>query len=655
MKINKFLLGAFALSVGFASCSNEEPIKGNDVAQVNETRFMSVQISAPAQTSRADFEDGATAESSIDHLDFLFFDKNGNATGTSAQVSGSSLTYMPGGSFENGNVTKIGTSVVGVELNQGDNLPAQVICVVNGSSTLLDQMKGKSITDLRNVVNAAGSFSDNNGNMIMANSMFFGQDPITGQADQRVVASPVRSSQLYSSANEAAEAMKDAIKEGATAADQSVLVNVYVERVAAKVGLNLPSTNVEGNPTIETLTLAKSDGSGNVTVKFVPEYWFMNATSKENFPIKRYGLSLGEDGIMDTPTYALINAKFDGTQMANNWNDPDNHRSYWGCSPSYHAKNYPLVSDQVNDLEGNTTNYTSKYYSYNEVAAAAEGTYPARQAIPAAETGTFAAVGGQTTGYIYTNETTAALSVINNATDEANPAAAVASAVIVGHYVVTDGEGDATQKTFYVDRNDGDKYYADAATARAALAKRQTLLRANADGTGTLPAEAFVLEHPKKAVRDLLKNPYIAGRLVTIQLDKDALPVGGAYIWNGSSYVSIADLDINEVNAQLVSTGYMDMFANGLAFYSIPVRHLGFREASYKDGKYLWSEMQLGELGLVRNHVYTINVTKIGGLGTGLRSPEQPILPARELYNQYVAVRLNVLAWNVVPSWKVEL
>lgn len=648
MKINKFLLGAFALSVGFASCSNEEPIKGNDVAQADETRFMSVQISAPAQTSRA-FEDGAAVESQIDHLDFLFFDKNGNPTGTTLRVKGDELTTVDG-PFENGNVTKIGTSVVSIQLNQGDNLPAQVICVVNGATTLVDKMKGNSIDDLRNVVNTAGTFSDD-AVMTMTNSMYFGTDPITGEKLQRVVASPVRSSQLYATEDEAQKALDKAIAAGATEEDQSVLVNVYVERVAAKVGLNLPSTREEdGKPTIETLTLAKGgDVEGNVTVKFVPEFWFMNATSKENFPIKRYGLSVGDNGIMDQPKYDDINSRFAGTKMATTWNSPENHRSYWGCSPSYYENDYPVVSDQVNDLLGNTKDYSSKYYSYNEVKAA-NGVFPARQAI-AATNGSFATVAGQTTGYIYTNETTASIGVITSASADANPAAAVASAVIVGHYEVTDGEGAATKKTFYVDRNDGDKYYANAEDATKALAARQTLLRANADGTGTLDASAFVLEHPKKAVRDLLTNPYIAGRLVTIQLA--AIPEGGAYIWNGSAYEAITDLD--KINAQLVSVGYMDMFADGLAFYSIPVRHLGFREESYENGKYLWSDMQLGELGLVRNHVYTINVTKIGGLGTGLRSADQPILPARELYNQYVAVRLNVLAWNVVPSWKVEL
>ncbi len=100
----------------------------------------------------------------------------------------------------------------------------------------------------------------------------------------------------------------------------------------------------------------------------------------------------------------------------------------------------------------------------------------------------------------------------------------------------------------------------------------------------------------------------------------------------------------------------MDMFANGTAFFSIPIRHLGFDPAiCMEDGKYQWSKMRVGDLGIVRNHVYSITVNSISGLGTGVRSLDQPIVPPVTQMDQYVAARLNILAWNVVPAWGVDL
>ena len=65
--------------------------------------------------------------------------------------------------------------------------------------------------------------------------------------------------------------------------------------------------------------------------------------------------------------------------------------------------------------------------------------------------------------------------------------------------------------------------------------------------------------------------------------------------------------------------------------------------------------MRLGDLGIIRNHVYTLNVNSISGLGTGLRDDDQPILPPKDAVNQWVAVRLNILSWNVVTGWNVDL
>lgn len=179
-------------------------------------------------------------------------------------------------------------------------------------------------------------------------------------------------------------------------------------------------------------------------------------------------------------------------------------------------------------------------------------------------------------------------------------------------------------------------------------------------------ASLFDLEHPKKPVRQYLTDKdNIAGRLVTLQLS--AVPSTGLYFWDGTQFAKITSTNLVKANAALAGVGYLDMYNKGRAFFNIPVRHLGWPENNqyttdggtvkklYENGVYNWANMRLGDLGIVRNHVYTINVTKIEGLGSGLRDDDQPIVPPVHAFKQYVAVRLNILQWNVVPACNIEL
>lgn len=192
----------------------------------------------------------------------------------------------------------------------------------------------------------------------------------------------------------------------------------------------------------------------------------MNAVDKEMYSTKRFGIPTGEgEGITMDPSHADIDAKFSTTGMSTSWNDPDNSRSYWGCSPSYAANQFPLVSDNVNDLDGNTNNYTKHYYSFNDLKDSKTGLEAI--AIPYNNGFSISTTGDKSTGYIYTTETTTSIGRINDATNS-NPAAAVGSAVIVGHYYAGDTEPTDEYPTFWIDANDGEKgkYYATEAKAK---------------------------------------------------------------------------------------------------------------------------------------------------------------------------------------------
>ena len=74
-----------------------------------------------------------------------------------------------------------------------------------------------------------------------------------------------------------------------------------------------------------------------------------------------------------------------------------------------------------------------------------------------------------------------------------------------------------------------------------------------------------------------------------------------------------------------------------MAYYYVPIRHLG------TDPK------KVGYYGIVRNHVYSINIQNMYGFGTPVYDPEKTIIPTIPSNDAtYLAARINVLSWRVV-------
>ncbi len=630
MKQTKHLLGMAAALLLAASCSSDEPVDPKpQVADKDQTRYLSVAISSPAGT-RA-YEDGTTEESYVDKLYFYFFDKDGNPTGQMKTFN------QKDGEFKNdpsNNVTRFWQSVVPVELVQGQTLPSYVMCFVNPLQVAdLDNKTLNEIEAIRRerVHTDAGHFP-------MSNSVYYGTDPVTGK-EGRLMATPISGAQLFEKRTDA---------ETAT----SGIVEIYVERYAAKIGLTLDPGK------IEKITVVDPDGTEH-ELQFVPEYWRPNAIDKQIYATKTFGLN--PDGTFTpgtAPSKETMDKAFSGGGMPQ-WNDPAAHRCFWSCSPAYYANSYPRVSDDVRDVDATEVKaaYPLDYFSYTQIS-----TDP--KSIAWDETSGFTAEAGKGK-YFYSRETTTSIQTINDAAN-GNPVASVASIVIVGKYSV---DGAAAAGNFYIgakDENDRYAYYADHAAARSELMKRQGFLFADDQGTQRLDDEdMFVVEHPKAGVRGEIP---VAGRYVTLQLSSAAIAGANAYFYGDKGdgtkgYIAVAEENIDEVNRQLwQQVGTLSVFHEGLAFYNIPIHHLGFgkngtggADEFIKDGAYVWENMRRGDLGVVRNHVYNISVSGIKGLATGLRSTEQPIVPPKSDVNYYVSAKLNILAWNIVPTQEVEL
>lgn len=113
--------------------------------------------------------------------------------------------------------------------------------------------------------------------------------------------------------------------------------------------------------------------------------------------------------------------------------------------------------------------------------------------------------------------------------------------------------------------------------------------------------------------------------------------VGGAY----QPMTADSTTDPNgakATNNALKSVPAAVLYESGMTFYYVDIKHLG---APSSDAEY----------GIVRNHIYDININSIGGYGspvyTGTEFIEYPQVSDQE---SFVAAKINILSWRLVSQ-----
>ena len=94
----------------------------------------------------------------------------------------------------------------------------------------------------------------------------------------------------------------------------------------------------------------------------------------------------------------------------------------------------------------------------------------------------------------------------------------------------------------------------------------------------------------------------------------------------------------NELNASLAQSP-VQVRKEGMTYYYTPIRHLA------------QNKTEMGYYGVVRNHSYRITINTISGFGTPVYNPDEiidPVIPKDT--ETFLAARINVLSWRVVPS-----
>lgn len=626
----KLLFAGLPLAL-LASCSADAPDTGDrGVADKSETRYLKVNLvnaggdgtRAIGDTPDTDYANGTDAENKIRTVDFYLYDADKNyhshvPMGLTAAVD--PTTPSDAQQAAKPSVRGFYEANVPINLVQGEKMPQYVICIINAVHTE-NFYEGLSMEQAQAELLDSFYSHEGGGNTYFAmnNSVYYGRDEVTGLDNQLIMATPFDTNKLLTM-TELEKLPADQIED--------VVVDIYVERYAAKVNFSI------NDDAVKTFKAAN-----NIELEFTPMNWGVNAYEKEFFFLKSFRQANGAG--LDFMPYDQLN-----TILFPGWNRPDHFRSFWARTPGYYENDYPLVADDI--LDETEYPYTVYYQSVNT----AKNTIGQPQ---------------------YVIESTLKGSRLTGADmpDQYLPLTSIPSVVLVGQYKIG---GEA--KSFYTYQknaeglpeiyaaNDGD--IAGVKTIHDRLLETQTVILKQ-NGTGYTPvrkedltagANTFVVKHPEKDVRTGLK---VGGDLVTLQVNGAN---SGFFYYDSDTkkYTEINSTEsINKANRLLYQNlGGAHAYINGMAFFSAPIQHWGwYREDNVNKNEAMadwdWEKMKTGDFGIVRNHIYTINIEKIAGLGTGIISTDDPLLPPTDKVSYAVKFRVNIQKWATLPiqNWE---
>lgn len=285
MKLKYWAMSLLACG-GMLACTNEDVTgENNGQGEGTEVSYLAVNImNAGGPMTRADdYADGSDAENQVTKVRFYFFDNNGNA----CTVSGASNNFkdvtptMNSEDPANDNIEEI-SNVVLVLDNVKGTIPYSMVAIVNPPTTLTGN---KTLNELKGAADYS-SFTTA-GNFVMSNSVYAdGGNKIC----ETIIGPYLQKTQ---------DAAKDAP------------VNVYVERVLAKVTVTLTGTD---NGTTDSYCVAGTSGGDDAIYAKVVG-WQVADYRNQSYLLKSIDPSWNNTTLGITP-----------------WSSADYHRSFWATS-----------------------------------------------------------------------------------------------------------------------------------------------------------------------------------------------------------------------------------------------------------------------------------------------------------------------------------
>lgn len=573
--MNKLFLGLFVCAT-LSACSNDElEIIPNDTPNVftGDEAYINVRLADASSLTRAtegEFEYG-TNEQSVKNAYFYFYDADGVfVTQGDVWTGGTPSTTTPAG-----NIEFAGNNVVVLKGLDKKSYPKYMVAVLNKPNGFV---YGNTLDEMQTVLadnNAEGIYYPETTNSVTTNYFTMSTTSYTDTNREKYFVTEVKEEHF------SLEPMTDASAITNT-------VTVYVERLAAKVTLNVSDElekDENGRYPIK-VTVAGEDNSaesGNIASEdlYVELLgWKLNATAKNSFMVKN------------------IDPTWTDNDLGFTWNRAVNYRSHWGKSFNYGLSGYP---ENVAGVSAN-----SQYLNYVDLETG----------LTVLETPAYCAENTNTNTIVTANFPSAVTSILlkakicdvsGNALDLVRYSGVLFKRDSFLEYVLS------VLKT----KNQLDVWYED-----------------GQDDMGNTKYTQIGKEYVKlENVGD--------GKVKVIFTNEHGTSL---YTGNGSNYSDeiIATLNNNLAAASTDAIAYN----GGLMYYNIPIEHLNNDEVvengTIPEAKY----------GVVRNHHYVVTIDKLENIGKGIFDENEKIVPGDDLDDDtyYVGAKINILSWKIVSQ-----
>lgn len=589
--MKKIFLWGLMATLALGSCTEDSGVaSGNGETDGTEgTAYLTVRITnAGAGTKAAGnennpFENGSEAEHTVSDARFFFYDTAGDFVTEATVWNGG--TAVEG----NGNIEFDGNSVIVLRGLTSNNYPNYLVTALNVPAGFTP---ANTLTEMEKTLSGgeAGIYKSATAkNFIMSTTSYA---RATGST------TPYYVTELKPS-NFSLEPV---------VANPANVVNIYVERLAAKVTLGISDAlkdKADDNGRYKlSVTVAGGDNdaeSGNTETPAVAAEviyvellgWALNATAKSSYLVKNIDQTWTDQGL------GFV------------WNDAANYRSYWGKAYNYGIDSYPTEGGDV------VTNQYLNYISSDEITNAV----------------------GTASAYCAENTNNAAI---------AAKAAARTSILLKAKICDADGAGlDMVRYNGVLFKNES---YIDY-LLNATQAEWDAWYCSN----GTPGEAGATYTRMDKTCVELVDN---GNGEVLVQLKKKDTGEGQAvetavtlYKRNGTegsyTYTVFTETDITELDAILAAFNETNVaigYKGGLMYYNIPIEHLNPIEANQE-------RVEEANYGVVRNHYYKVTVNTLENVGKGIYDPDEDIVPGDEDDERYyLGASIQILSWKIVEQ-----